>query len=80
MMFLFSGFLWLKTKDVIAFSTSGSVMFYNSAVQGIFRDKLELDIQTGPLTITNVTPEHTGYYVLMAPSEDVWPCLSNSDR
>ncbi|XP_056614656.1 uncharacterized protein LOC130429853 [Triplophysa dalaica] len=46
-------------------------MFYKRAVQGIFRDKLELDIQTGSLTITNVTPEHTGYYVLMVSSEDV---------
>ncbi|XP_073718459.1 uncharacterized protein [Misgurnus anguillicaudatus] len=32
--------------------------------KGLFRDKLELNHQTGDLTITDVIPEHTGDYTL----------------
>ncbi|XP_057181353.1 uncharacterized protein LOC130548531 [Triplophysa rosa] len=66
---------WLfiaKNKTVaIAYSTSGFVIFYKSAVQGIFRNKLKMDKQTGSLTITNVTHEQTGKYVFMTSNEGV---------
>ncbi|KAI2650768.1 SLAM family member 5 [Labeo rohita] len=36
----------------------------NDSLDGTFRDRLKVDIQTGSLTITNITTQHAGVYQL----------------
>nr|XP_055072791.1 uncharacterized protein LOC129452791 [Misgurnus anguillicaudatus] len=48
---------------------SNSLRIYDDVLDGIFRDKLQVNNQTGDLTITNITTQHTGLYQLDISSE-----------
>ncbi|XP_050957786.1 uncharacterized protein LOC127158857 [Labeo rohita] len=55
--------LWLF-RDIIIAKMNKEAKMYNTSEEERFRDRLELDKQTGDLTIRNIRTEHTGQYQL----------------
>ncbi len=51
-------------KSIAKICIANGRITVNYVLNGRFRDRLELDNQTGSLTITNTRPEHTGIYEL----------------
>jgi len=45
--------------------SAGFFSTYDDVPDGRFRDRLKMDNQTGSLTITHTTTEHTGVYTLL---------------
>ncbi|KAK7136593.1 hypothetical protein R3I93_016816 [Phoxinus phoxinus] len=77
-----SGLTEMKDDDVILWRfgykntliaeinvTADRFTVYEDVLDGRFRDRLKLDNQTGSLTVTHTTAEHTGYYRLQINSD-----------
>ncbi|XP_042604671.1 uncharacterized protein LOC109080562 isoform X4 [Cyprinus carpio] len=56
--------VWLYMNEFIINKFFDNIIVNEDVLDGRFRDRLKLDNQTGSLTITNTTTQHTGRYIL----------------
>ncbi|XP_016112969.1 uncharacterized protein [Sinocyclocheilus grahami] len=56
---MFGNYLIAEIKE-----TANGITIYDGVLEGRFRDRLQVDEETGSLTFTNARIEHTGFYQL----------------
>ncbi|XP_056614798.1 uncharacterized protein LOC130429965 [Triplophysa dalaica] len=57
-----------ESRIVKFYTDEGKILIHNDVLDGMFRGRLEVDDQTGSLTITNITTQHTGLYEMITTS------------
>ncbi|XP_065100449.1 uncharacterized protein [Paramisgurnus dabryanus] len=56
-------FILQRSRTIVAINKAANkISIYDDVLDGRFRDRLQINDQTGDLTITNITTQHTGLY------------------